>query len=502
MIEMFTVRIQPYMSNIEPYSSSLIWIVVLAFIVAFFLAFGVGANDVANSFGTSVGSKVLTLRQACILATIFEIAGALTLGYKVSSTIRTGMIDIHEYQYEEKLLMLGYLAALIGGAVWNLLATFIGLPISGTHSIVGAIVGFSIVVKNFDSVQWVEIAKIVGSWFISPVLSGIVSVLLFIVLRKFIIEKEKPLEPGLKSLPLIYAFVVLINIFSIIHDDPFFQTVWWKALCIAISCAIIVGLVVWFVVVPRQRKAIITKLETSSPNLIRKNLPKTDANDNLEDKKVVNVTNGDIENKDKKESLVINETNEQKDIENSVKVVDPIDPKDDSNEDKPEISHLFTYLQILTACFGSFAHGGNDVSNAIGPLVAIMMIFAEGSYEQKESTPWYILLYGGIGISIGLWVWGRKVIKTMGNDLTKITPSSGFTIEIGAAATVLVASKIGLPISTTHCKVGSVVMVGRLRSKEGVNWRLFRNIAIAWILTVPLTALCSGAVMALLQLAV
>jgi sodium-dependent phosphate transporter len=140
-------------------------------------------------------------------------------------------------------------------------------------------------------------------------------------------------------------------------------------------------------------------------------------------------------------------------------------------------------------------------SNAIGPLVAVMLIYIEGSYKQMGDTPWYILLYGGIGISIGLWIWGRKVIKTMGNDLTKITPSSGFTIEIGAATTVLLASKIGLPISTTHCKVGSVVMVGRLRAKEGVNWGLFRNIAIAWILTVPITALCSGGAMALLQLA-
>lgn len=141
-------------------------------------------------------------------------------------------------------------------------------------------------------------------------------------------------------------------------------------------------------------------------------------------------------------------------------------------------------------------------SNAIGPLVAVLLIFLEGSHAQMGDTPWYALLYGGIGISVGLWVWGRRVIKTMGNDLTKITPSSGFTIEIGAALTVLLASKAGLPISTTHCKVGSVVMVGRIRHKEGVNWKLFRNIAIAWILTVPLTALCAAGAMALLQLTV
>ena len=143
----------------------------------------------------------------------------------------------------------------------------------------------------------------------------------------------------------------------------------------------------------------------------------------------------------------------------------------------------------------------SQCSNAIGPLVAVVLIYMEGSIQQTGGTPWYILLYGGAGISIGLWIWGRRVIKTMGEDLTKITPSSGFTIEIGAATTVLLASKVGIPISTTHCKVGSVVMVGRVRTKEGVDWKLFRNIVIAWVLTVPVSALCSGGAMALLQLA-
>jgi sodium-dependent phosphate transporter len=176
-------------SSLDPLSPTVIWIVVLAFIFAFFLAFGVGANDVANSFGTSVGSKVLTLRQACILATIFEILGAMTLGYKVSSTIRTGMIDVSLFQGEEKRLMLGYLSSLIGGAVWNLVATFAGLPISGTHSIVGAIIGFSIVAKGFQSVKWMSILKIVASWFISPALSGSVSVLIFISIKFLILQK-------------------------------------------------------------------------------------------------------------------------------------------------------------------------------------------------------------------------------------------------------------------------------------------------------------------------
>lgn len=169
-------------------------------------------------------------------------------------------------------------------------------------------------------------------------------------------------------------------------------------------------------------------------------------------------------------------------------------------DDPPEVVRLFSFLQIMTASFGAFAHGGNDVSNAIGPLVAIWLIFSEGSVEQKAETPLYILLFGGVGIAVGLWVWGRRVIKTVGEDLTKLTASSGFTIEIGAAFTVLVASKIGVPISTTHCKVGSVVFVGWAQtSRAGVDWALFRNIVFAWAVTVPIAAGLSAAIMAIFQ---
>ncbi|KAG8229673.1 hypothetical protein J437_LFUL010005 [Ladona fulva] len=173
---------------------------------------------------------------------------------------------------------------------------------------------------------------------------------------------------------------------------------------------------------------------------------------------------------------------------------------ENENVDSPEVASLFSFLQILTATFGSFAHGGNDVSNAIGPLIALWLIYQEGSVHQKSETPIYILLYGGVGISVGLWLWGRRVIQTIGEDLTKITPSTGFTIEIGAASTVLLASKIGLPISTTHCKVGSVVFVGwASTTKKGVDWKLFRNIIYAWVVTIPVAGGLSAAIMAILR---
>ena len=204
----------------EPYAPELIWILILGFIIAFILSFGIGANDVANSFGTSVGSGVLTLRNACILATIFEIAGAVLIGAKVSDTVRKGIFDETIYEGDEKLLMLGYLSSLTSVAVWLLVATAFKVPVSGTHSIVGAVFGFSLVAKGTKGLNWVKLGQIVGSWFLSPVLSGLVSLVLFWLIRKFILNAQKPFHAGLLALPLFYGVTIFINLFSILFDGP------------------------------------------------------------------------------------------------------------------------------------------------------------------------------------------------------------------------------------------------------------------------------------------
>ncbi|XP_035218329.1 sodium-dependent phosphate transporter 1-A-like isoform X2 [Stegodyphus dumicola] len=375
----------------EAYSSDVAWIVTLGFIIAFFLAFGVGANDVANSFGTSVGSKVLTLRQACILATIFEILGALLMGFKVSDTVRKDIFDVSMYDDEQKLLMMGNMAALAGSAVWNILATFLRLPISGTHSIVGAVLGFTFVAKGFRGIQWKTLGFIVSSWFLSPVLSGLVSVLIFVFIRKFILSKVKPGEAGLLFLPFFYGFTVFVNVISVVLDgSPVLgldRLPSWIAVIISVVIAVTVAIVIRFYVVPKERK----RAEATRP-------------------------------------------------ENEIPLENPISSVDnfELNDSNPEVAKLFKSLQVMTAIFGSFAHGGNDVS--------------------------------------------------------------GFTIEIGSATTVLMASKIGLPISTTHCKVGSVVFVGfvRARSTKEVDLKLFRNIVLAWLVTLPFTALLSAFVILIL----
>ncbi|XP_060024981.1 sodium-dependent phosphate transporter 1 isoform X1 [Lagenorhynchus albirostris] len=660
-----------------------LWMLVLGFVIAFVLAFSVGANDVANSFGTAVGSGVVTLKQACILASIFETVGSVLLGAKVSETIRKGLIDVEMYNSTQELLMAGSVSAMFGSAVWQLVASFLKLPISGTHCIVGATIGFSLVAKGQEGVKWSELIKIVMSWFVSPLLSGIMSGILFFLVRAFILRKADPVPNGLRALPVFYACTVGINLFSIMYTGapyaPFYLLVLgfdklplWGTILISVGCAVFCALIVWFFVCPRMKRKIEREIKSSpseSPLMEKKNSLKEDREEaklSLSDtetrnpvsevgsaatgplraaveERTVSFKLGDLEEAPERERLPSVDLKEETSIDGTMngavqlpngnlvqfnqavsnqinssghyqyhtvhkdsglykellhklhlaKVGDcmgdsgdkplrrnnsytsytmaicgmPLDsfrakegeqkgeemekltwPNGDSkkrirmdsytsycnavsdihsaseidvsvkaemglgdrkgstssleewcDQDKPEVSLLFQFLQILTACFGSFAHGGNDVSNAIGPLVALYLVYDTGDVSSKVATPIWLLLYGGVGICIGLWVWGRRVIQTMGKDLTPITPSSGFSIELASALTVVIASNIGLPISTTHCKVGSVVSVGWLRSKKAVDWRLFRNIFMAWFVTVPISGVISAAIMAVFK---
>uniref|UniRef100_A0A665UZG0 Phosphate transporter n=1 Tax=Echeneis naucrates TaxID=173247 RepID=A0A665UZG0_ECHNA len=646
------------------------WLLIVGFIIAFILAFSVGANDVANSFGTAVGSGVVTLRQACILATVFETLGSVLLGAKVSETIRKGIIDVGMYNGSEHVLMAGSVSAMFGSAVWQLAASFLKLPISGTHCIVGATIGFSLVAKGQQGVKWFELLRIVASWFLSPLLSGIMSAVVFYFVRMFILHKKDPVPNGLKALPVFYAITMGINLFSIMFTGApmlgFDKIPWWGIILISLGFSVVTAIVVWFIVCPRLKKKIERDAKSSSPSespLMEKremreahcpilkptakdtSMPTTPVvNQNLsaqpqgpaEERRVAFDIgdSDDVENKERRVAFDLGDSDDSEysnvQFNNQVQfnnrpaqmpsngysqyhtvhkdsglykdllhklhlakvgdcmgeggdrpirrnnsytsytmaiigmhgdfkhkegdfrasedgdkapgagghdrkrvrmdsytsycnaVAEHMTPeglgegevtlemgKEDAGStqssldedrlesDKPEVSTLFQFLQILTACFGSFAHGGNDVSNAIGPLVALWLVYETSSVSSCQPTPVWLLLYGGVGICFGLWVWGRRVIQTMGKDLTPITPSSGFSIELASAITVVVASNIGLPVSTTHCKVGSVVAVGWLRSRKAVDWRLFRNIFMAWFVTVPISGLISAAIMAI-----
>nr|XP_028557610.1 sodium-dependent phosphate transporter 2 isoform X3 [Podarcis muralis] len=631
-----------------------LWMVIVGFIIAFILAFSVGANDVANSFGTAVGSGVVTLRQACILASIFETTGSVLLGAKVGETIRKGIIDVNLYNSTVELLMAGEVSAMVGSAVWQLIASFLKLPISGTHCIVGATIGFSLVAIGTKGVQWMELVKIVASWFISPLLSGMMSGVLFLLIRFFILNKEDPVPNGLRALPVFYAATLTINVFSIMYTGaPVLGIVlpMWAIALISIGVSVIFAILVWIFVCPWMKRKIasrlkkegaLSKISDESLDKIQdedtpvfKELPGAKANDEstipltasgTEEAGVSdNIANGshprvpygrafsmtqstvkspisngtfnfdghmksdihvyhtvhkdsglykdllhkihldrgsdnrptqennykllrrnnsytcytaaicgmpvhssfkaaDTSTPEDSEKLVTDTVSYSKkrvrydsyssycnavaeaeieadeggvEMKLASELVDPshppVDPVEDERDerDSSQVHLLFHFLQILTACFGSFAHGGNDVSNAIGPLVALWLIYDKGGVLQEAPTPVWLLLYGGVGICVGLWVWGRRVIQTMGKDLTPITPSSGFCIEVMCALTVLVASN-----------VGSVVSVGWIRSKKAVDWHLFRNIFVAWFVTVPVAGLFSAAIMALFMYAI
>ncbi|GIX91901.1 sodium-dependent phosphate transporter 1-A [Caerostris extrusa] len=263
----------------DPYAVDVLWIVILSFIVAFFLAFGVGANDVANSFGTSVGSKALSLRAACILATIFEILGAVLMGYKVSDTVRKGIFDVEIFFGFEKELMLGFLSALIGSAVWTIVATFFRWPISGTHSIVGAVVGFAFVARGFNGIKWQVLGKIVASWFLSPVLSGMISVGIFMIVKKLILTKDNYADRGYYSMPFFCGFTILLNLFSVIHGGPHylgFDTLpAWGVFLIAAGVGLIFAICVWYIYVPYLQQSIsnMGDSENSENQIDREDLP-------------------------------------------------------------------------------------------------------------------------------------------------------------------------------------------------------------------------------------
>nr|CDS25449.1 phosphate transporter [Hymenolepis microstoma] len=494
-------------------------LVVVGFMIAFISAFGLGANDVANSFGTSVGSKVLSLRAACILATICEISGSVLLGGDVSATVRDGIIDPTRFNESENgpwMLMQGQVSSLVGSTLWMMTATFFKMPVSATHSIVGATAGFGLVLFGLKGINWKGILKIVASWFISPVLSGLVSSCLYCVIKYTVLNKAEPLEPALNTLPFLYGITITVNVFSVLYGGLEILTVpkieLWIVLVTSFGSGIGTALIVFFFVRPHIRKKVkrrleiiatgdLSALEKKSKLSILKELrtriisffcrhrnhPITVVES--DDEKTEH--GGDVANIDlelqSSPPAVVNGDNIAPEGETVIVSYLPDTDPDCQVCERPEETQVFAFAQILTATFGSFVHGGNDVSNAIGPVIGLWIVATTGNVLMTGTPAVWILFYGGVGISVGLWTWGRKVMQTIGTDLTEITPTAGVCIELGAAVTVLIASKVGLPISTTHCLVGSVIFVGYLGKKKSVNWKLFTGIAFAWIITLPVS---------------
>jgi len=449
----------------------------LALLFGFYMAWSVGANDVANAMGTSVGSGALTLKRAVILAAILEFSGAFFVGSHVSETVRKGIVDTHSFNDQPMLLAYGMLAAMLAAAAWLQFASYYGWPISTTHSIVGAIIGFGVVVGGASAVHWEKVGAIVSSWVISPLLSGTIAFFLFSFIRRKVFDSATPVLKAKQLTPYLVFFVFsilsLVMVFKGLKnlhlDLPLTQ-----ALFMAAGIGLVAAVVSRFLL--KNVQEIPDEEETLPPSwslcigLARadKNLKKAlecsgaDLQPELEDI---------LERVGRMKAEVMQKTDSEMEVASYQKV-----------------ERIFIYLQILSAGFVAFAHGANDVANAIGPLAAVLNIVKTDAVAMKSAVPTWVLALGGIGIIVGLATWGWRVIETVGKRITDLTPSRGFAAEFSAAVTIVLASKLGIPISTTHTLVGAVLGVGLARGLEALNLRTVRDIVISWVVTIPVGA--------------
>ena len=399
-------------------------LLLLACLFGFFMAWGVGANDVANAMGTSVGSKALTIKQAILIAMVFEFAGAYLAGGEVTETIKSGIVDAS--MISPDLMVLGMMSALLAAGTWLLVASTKGWPVSTTHSIVGAVIGFAAVGVSMDAVHWDGVGPIVASWVVSPVLSGIVAFGLFVSVQKLIIDTDNPFLNAKRFVPLyMFATGFMVSIMTLTkglkHIGLNLSTTEGFFLSLGVG-----GLIMLLGIVLLSR----------------------------------------------------------------IK----IDVEADKDFHYASVEKVFAVLMIFTACAMAFAHGSNDVANAVGPLAAIVGVIQSGgemAVGAKSAVPGWVLLLGAVGIVIGLATYGYKVIATIGKEITELTPSRGFAAELATATTVVGASAIGLPVSTTHSLVGAVLGVGLARGIGALNLGVIGKIFMSWLITLPVGAALS-----------
>lgn len=403
---------------------------VAVLIAGFYMAWSIGANDVANAMGTSVGSGALTLKRAVMIAAVLEFSGAFFFGSHVSETVQKGIINPDIFANNPLWFVYGMLSSLVGVGIWLQLATWYGWPVSTTHSIVGALVGFGAFVGGVEAIYWENILFIVSSWILSPLFGGILGFLFFSLLRKQIFYSPMPLEAAKRAMP--YFYFIVVSTLSLLF---FFNGL--ENLHLEISLYYILG----FCLLIGGIAYLISFFQV---------------------KKIKSI----LENPE----------------------------YDQAKEEFNTIEKMFGTLQILSACLMAFAHGANDVANAIGPLSAAALVLKHGTVAVTAEVPTWALALGGAGIVLGLATWGWRVIETIGKKLTELTPTRGFAAEFAAALTILVASRLGMPISTTHTLVGAVVGVGLARGLEALNLNTTRDILLSWLITVPAGAAITMAV--------
>jgi len=398
--------------------------ITLAVVLGLYMTWGIGANDVANAMGTSVGSGAISVKQAIIIAAIFEFSGAFLAGGHVTKTIRKSIIDPTPIMGNPEILVYGMLSALIAAAIWLTIASWMGWPVSTTHSIIGSIVGFAIVGIGVDAVNWPKIVTIVLSWIVSPLVGGAIAFLLMRSIQKFILDTDTPFLNAKRYAPF-YVFIVgfvisLVTLFKgLKHLD--------------IELSIVQSLIYAFIF-----GVFVTVIA----------------------------------------HIIINRI--------SMKLGESI------HDQFNQIEKIFGIMMIFSASAMAFAHGSNDVANGIGPMAAIVSIVESGGeMAQKSSLPLWILLIGGFGIVLGLATFGYRVMQTIGSKITELVPTRGFSAELAAAATVVIASRTGIPVSTTQIAVGAVMGVGLARGIGALDLRVVGGIMMSWVITLPVGALLS-----------
>ncbi|BDM65574.1 phosphate transporter [Shewanella sp. NFH-SH190041] len=398
----------------------------IAALFGFLMAWGIGANDVANAMGTSVGSNAITIKQAIIIAMIFEFAGAYLAGGEVTSTIRKGIIDSSYFINQPELLVYGMISALLAAGIWLVAASALGWPVSTTHSIVGAIIGFASVGVGVDAVAWSKVGGIVGSWIVTPAISGFIAFVIFQSVQKLIFNTADPLANAKRYVPFYMALAgFIMSLVTIAKGLKHIglQLTSNEAYLLALAIAVAVGIF---------GKIAITRLKVTG----------------------VTGTGTDTQFGD--------------------------------------VEKVFAILMVVTACCMAFAHGSNDVANAIGPLAAVVSVVESGgNISSQAAIAWWILPLGAFGIVFGLAIFGKRVMQTIGKNITHLTPSRGFAAELAAASTVVIASGTGLPISTTQTLVGAVLGVGMARGIAAINIGVVRNIVVSWVVTLPAGAALS-----------
>ncbi len=444
--------------------------------LALYVAANLGANDVANSMGTSVGSKALTLRQAIIVAGILEFSGAVLFGQGVSETLATGVVNVDVFSAQPQVFLVGMVSVLITCGLWLQIATSRSLPVSSSHAVVGAIAGFSWVAAGIHAVDWPTIGRISLTWVATPFASGALAALFYSVVKYSILDRPDPLSQMREWIPWLSA--ALLSVFGIIVlpsivdvalvqtgaiafvYDRFGLSLPIHDIVIGIGSIGAIGLTLnsW------KKLESVEKQEGSAADFV------TDVTDA----------------RNKKEGIF------------SQSPPPPLSPSPPPRHSL--IEQQMARFQVLSACFVAFAHGSNDVGNAVAPLAAIAYIRRTGSFPSEDfSVPLWILVIGGAGIVIGLAIWGKNVIATVGEKIIQLQPSGGFCAELATATTVLLASRFGLPVSTSHALVGAVVGVGLVKAWKSVRWQTLRSIGSAWLVTIPIAAVLGASIFSIAQ---